>query len=63
MAGVPSPLHLLVSKSGCLLAKLFSTVVSIQVNKYMTMIAILAELGCFACDVAEGQTTAVAVLT
>ena len=53
LAGVPSPLHLLVSKSGYLLSKLFSTDISIQVNKGMSMIATLAELGCFACDLGE----------
>ena len=48
MTGVPSPLHLLiVSTSGYLLSKLFSSDVSIQVNKGMRMIATLAELGCF----------------
>ena len=64
LAGVPAPLHLLVVwKSGYLLSKLFSTDVSIQVNKGMRMIATLAELGCFACELCEGRTTAVAVLT
>ena len=33
LAGVPSPLHLLVWKSGYILSKLFSTDVSIQVNR------------------------------
>ena len=39
------------------------TDVSIQVNKGLRMIAILAEFGCFACDLGEGRTTAVTVLT
>ena len=63
LAGVPSPLHLLVSKTGFLLSILFTTDVSIHVNKGMRMIATLAELGCFACDLGEGRTTVMAVLT
>ena len=58
LAGVPSPLHLLVSKTGFLLSILL-----IQVNKGMGMIATLAELDCFACDMGEGGTTVMAVLT
>ena len=51
------------SKSGFLLSILFTTDVSIQVNKGMRMIATLAELGCFACDLGEGRTIVMAVLT
>ena len=63
LEGVPAPLHLLVSKSGYLLSILFSTDVSTQVDKGMRTIATLAELGCFACDLGEGRTTEVTVLT
>ena len=63
LVGVPSPLHLLVSKTGFLLSILFTTDISIQVNKGMKMIETLAEPGCFACDLGEGRTTVMAVLT
>ena len=44
-------------------AMLLFTDVSIQVSKGLRMIATLAELGSFACDLGEGRTTAVTVLT
>ena len=34
-----------------------------QVNKGMRTIATLAELSCFACNLGEGRTTALTVLT
>ena len=41
----------------------FFTDVSIQVSKGLRMIATLAVLGCFSCNLGKGRTTAVTVLT